>query len=80
MGLAGALRNPREKLLNVADLLSLGVMKPAGSWNETMRAEVVVKVKAEPGTEARTDELRSSNGNFDLQAETEVGFVGGGAF
>lgn len=56
-------------------------LTPSHSQEQPLRGEVVVKVRAERGTEARTDMVRSSHGRgLDLQAETEVGSVGRGVF
>jgi hypothetical protein len=57
-----------------------GMQTMSGHGQQQMRGEVVVRVKAERGTEARTDQLRSNHESFSLQAETEVGIVSGGAW
>lgn len=51
-----------------------------GQQPPPMRAEMTVKVQAEKGTTAKTDGLRSSHDNFNLQAETEVGLASGGGW
>ncbi|MHB1183399.1 MAG: phage tail tape measure protein [Desulfobulbia bacterium] len=56
-------------------------LTPSHPQEQPLRGEVVVKVRAERGTEARTDMVRSSHGRgLDLQAETEVGKASGGVW
>lgn len=45
-----------------------------------MRGEIVVKVRPERGTEAKTERPKSDNPAMTLQAETDVGMAAGGSW